>query len=205
MKLVVALEGIDGAGKSRLASYIETLCARHGQCCTRVGRRTHAVDPVVSTLTQLVNEEAGKLLPPAEVLVRLAREYQRARLAAEVPSGVVVFNRFILSALTAARLHQRDSAFIRRELKEIATLADLHATILVQCPPEVAWGRIQARRVGWSPLQSPPEERLRQVAAFMESNFRAGLLTGEQWWVDNSATLEKAQDQVDSYLLPYFE
>jgi dTMP kinase len=205
MKLVVALEGIDGAGKSTLVDYIEKLCARHGQPCTRIGRRGHTLQPVVRKLTQLLGEEAANLLPPAEVFIRMAREYQRAQVAAAVPSGVVVLNRFVLSALTTARMLQRDSAFIRREFKEIATLADLHATILVRCPPEMASGRILARRTGWSPLHPSPEGLLRQAEAFMAEDFQSGLLTGERWWVDNSTSLERAQDQLDAYLLPYLE
>jgi hypothetical protein len=38
----------------------------------------------------------------------------------------------------------------------------------------------------------------------MEEDFQRGHLTGQQWRVDNSGSLEVAEAQVTAYLLPYF-
>src|SRR5436309_11648604 len=107
MKIVLAIEGVDGAGKSSLAALVKRLCEQNGQPFTLVGRREGTANPLVGRLSRLLREEAG-LAPQAALLIRLAREHQRAQLAAAVPSGVVVLDRFVLSILALVRLHGID-------------------------------------------------------------------------------------------------
>jgi len=43
MKIVIAIEGMDGSGKSSMARLTEELCARYDQRFTRIGLRTSPV------------------------------------------------------------------------------------------------------------------------------------------------------------------
>src|SRR5207245_743511 len=105
MKIVLAFEGMDGSGKTSLAVFTRKLCEQHNQRYTLLGRREAYASPLVGRLTGLLHEEAANLVPQADIAVRLAREYQRAALAAAAPSGVVVLDRFVLSLLSLARFH----------------------------------------------------------------------------------------------------
>jgi thymidylate kinase len=203
MKIVVALEGVHGAGKSSVARFIEELCEQHGQQYSRVGRRGGYSCPPVGRLTQLLGKEARHLTPHADIFVRVAREYQRAHLAASAPPGVVVVERFVLSILALARVHGLDVDLLGHLLKDMAARADLHATILVKCPFEIAWSRMDQRLQSLSSTMIRGERILRPMAEFLEEDFSRGILTGQQWLVDNSTTLADAHEQLAGYLLPY--
>src|SRR5205807_8701574 len=148
MKIVVAIEGMDGAGKSSLGRFVQRLCAEHGQPCSRIGRRTGYVSPSVAKLTRLLGEESGNLTPQAEVFARLAREYQRAHMAASATPGIILLDRFVLTILALARVHGLEVDLILPFLREMTVRADLHATIFVTCPFEVGWRRVEQRNKG---------------------------------------------------------
>ncbi len=205
MKIVLAVEGTDGAGKSSLATYVKDLCAEHDRACTLVGRQTGFVSPVVAKLSRLLREETRALAPRADVFVRIAREYQRAHLAAVAPPGVVLLDRFVLTVLSLARIHGYEVDLITRLLQDITARADLFATIFVQCPFEVARSRVSSRNQAGVQVRQRGERLLRRVAEFMEEDFHRGLLTGQQWLVDNSRALENGEEQVASYLLPHLQ
>src|SRR5262249_39667358 len=150
MKVVVAIEGIDGSGKSSLARFVERLCQRFHRTCCRIGRRTGHTSGTIVKFTQLLNEEMSRLAPGAEVFLRLAREYQRAHVAAQVPQGIVILDRFVVSILTMARLHQLDDQALLPLLRRTAAQAGLHATLYIQCPFETAWDRVRQRHPGLS-------------------------------------------------------
>lgn len=202
MKIVIAIEGIDGAGKSSLARYIEAFCTQNGEQCTRVGRHTHYVSRVVSRLTHLLASEAANLAPQADIYARLAREYQRALLAAAAPGRVIVISRFVLSILAQARLAWESPDHLVRPLREIAEAADLHATVFVRCPVETAWERVRQRHPR-AAFHSGMKEHLQKIAGHMEEDFRKGAITGRQWVVDNSRSLAEGQEQIQEYLQPY--
>jgi thymidylate kinase len=203
MKIVVAVEGIHGAGKSSVARLIGDLCEQHGQRYSRVGRRTGHTTPAIGRLTQLLREEARHFTPHADIFLRVAREYQRADLAASAPAGVVVIERFVLSILALARVHGLNVDLLGPSLEDMVARADLQATILVKCPFEVAWGRMDERLQSLSSSMIRGEKILRPMAEFMEEDFRRGILTGQQWLVENSTTLADANEQVAGHLLPY--
>jgi thymidylate kinase len=204
MKIVLAIEGMDGSGKSSLTRYIHDLCEQHGYRCTRIGRRTGMVSSAVIKLTHLLREEVHELTPYTDVFVRLAREYQRAHTAALAPPGIVVLDRFVVTILSLVRLHGLNVEMITPLLREMVARANLHATIFVHCPFEAATNRVKERSQGLPP-GSKNEVLLRRMAGFLEEEFHRGLLTGQQWFVDNSKTLEDAEEQVTGYLLPYLE
>ena len=205
MKIVLALEGMDGAGKSSLARFVARLCEENGQICTRIGRRTGNVTSGIARITDLLNEEGPRLVSHTSVFLRLAREYQRAHLAAAAPPGIVVLDRFALSIHALARLNGQDVDLLLPFLKEITVRANLYATVFVHCPFNVAWKRVQRRNRG-RPLQRGWSERLlSRMGDYLEEEFRHGMLTGQQWEVDNSGTLEEAQKQIEGYLRTHLE
>jgi thymidylate kinase len=203
MKIVLAIEGTDGAGKSSLACYIQDLCQQFDCRCSRIGRRTGSINQAVAKITQVIGEETGRLTPQAEVYLRLAREFQRAHSAAMAPAGVVVLDRFVLTLLAQARVNGLEVSSLTRQLKEIVDRADLHATIFVGCPFEQAWERVRHRNEGMRSNRWTSEKILRQMAQFMEEEFRRGALTGQQWPVENAGTLAEAEEQVNEYLAPH--
>jgi thymidylate kinase len=205
MKIVVAMEGMDGAGKSSLARFIQRLCAERGLRCSRIGRRTGYVSPSVAKLTQLLGEETGNLTAPAEIFARMAREHQRAHLAASAPPGIILLDRFVLTILAMARVHGLDIDLLLPLLREMVSKADLHATIFVTCPFDMGWRRVEQRNKGLSSVLRRGERMFRRVAEFIEEDFHFGILTGKQWMVDNSRTLQEAERQVAMHLLPYLQ
>ena len=204
MKIVLAIEGVDGAGKSSLATLVKRMCEQNGQPFTLVGRREGTATPLIGRLSRLLREDTN-LVPQATLLVRLAREYQRAQLAAAVPSGVVVLDRFVLSILALVRLNGIDLFPFRALLKEVATRAHLHATLFARCPFELARLREQERDQGQTSNDGHGVAMQRRLAEFLEDDFQAGVLTGQQWPVDNAGSLEAAEVQVEDYLLPYLQ
>jgi thymidylate kinase len=203
MKVVIAIEGMDGAGKSSLARFVQRLCAEHGLRCSRMGRRTGYVSPCIGKLTQLLGEETGNLVPHAEVFARMARECQRAHLAASAPPGIILLDRFVLTLLALARVHGMDVDLLLPFLRDMAARADLHATLFVTCPFDMGWHRVEQRNKGLSSVLRRGKEIFRRVAEYLEEDFHFGLLTGKQWLVDNSKTLADAEEQVAAHLLPY--
>jgi thymidylate kinase len=204
MKIVVAIEGVDGSGKSSLASFIQRLCQEHGQSCSLIGRRAGYITPAIAKLSQVLREEVRALTPQADLFLRIAREYQRAHVAALAPQGIVLLDRFVLTVLSLARVYGHDADPLTPFLREIVARADLRATLFVHCPFEVAYHRVKNRRPD-SSTRHRGEAMLRRVADFMADDFQRGLFTGQQWPVDNSKSLAEGQEQVASYLLPYFE
>jgi thymidylate kinase len=203
MKIVLAVEGVHGAGKSSVTRFIGELCEQHGRRYTRVGRRSGYSIPAVGRVTQLLGQEARHLTPQADIFLRLGREYQRAELAASAPPGVVVIERFALSILALARVHGLDVALLTPLLEDLIARADLHATIFVKCPFETAWGRLDQRLQSLASTIIRGEKILRPMVEFLEEEFSRGLLTGRQWLVENSTSLAEANEQVAAYLLPY--
>jgi thymidylate kinase len=204
MKIVIAIEGADGSGKSSMARLTEELCDRYGQEFTRIGRRTGYVNRAVTKLTHILGRESANLTPQADLFVRLAREYQRAHLASTVSSGIVLLDRFVLSVLAVARINGQDVDLISSHLKEIALRADLHATVFVQCPFEVAWSRVLDRSLGLATTMERGQRLMQRMAKYMEEDYHRGILTGQQWTIDNSKTLDDSTEQLIEYLLPYF-
>jgi thymidylate kinase len=202
MAIVLALEGVDGSGKSSLAGFLQRLCREQGRSFTLVGRGEATSGPLVGKLTRLLREEPG-LTPPAEVFVRLAREHQRARLAASVASGVVVLDRFVLSDLALIRLNGLDPYPFLHLLRDLVSRAHLYATVLVRCPFEVAERRARERDRGGAGYERHNAALRRRLGEFLEDDFESGTLTGQQWPVDNAGELGAAEAQLRDYLMPH--
>jgi thymidylate kinase len=204
-KIVVALEGMDGAGKSSLALFARKLCEEHGQPFTLIGRREVYANPLIGRLTRLLAEEAGGLSPAAETCVRLAREHERAALAAQAQPGIVILDRFVLSCLALARFHGQDVEPLTGILREITYRANLHATVLVRVPFEIAWDRVKARRQMLGHRKPLDEHQMRRMATLLEEEFERGQLSGQQWIVDNTQPIVSAEEQLANYLAAHFQ
>jgi thymidylate kinase len=205
MKIVLAFEGADGAGKSTLVSSTKNRCDEFGRQFTAVGRREVSANTAVARLSKILHDDGIPLMPQADVFVRIAREYQRAALAAAVPTGVVVLDRSVLSILALARYYGHDADPIVTILKDITARAHLFATVLVQCPFDLAASRVQQRDKGSSPQVIGDERAYRRLAELIEEDFHRGILTGQQWPVDGSGELHKAEAQLFAYLFPYLK
>jgi thymidylate kinase len=203
MKLVLAIEGMDGSGKSSLAGCVRRLCLESGQPCTTVGRRAVHATPAVGKLTRLIQEESGNLTGPTAVLVRLAREYQRAHLAAEVPAGVVLLDRFVVSVLALARVTNQPVDLFLPLCRDIVGRARLNATVFVRCPVELCRQRVDARVEPGQPPRIRDVGLLRELSVTMAAEFERGVLTGDRWPVDNGGPLEEAEEQLIEYLRPH--
>jgi thymidylate kinase len=204
MKVVLAIEGTDGAGKSSLARFIKRLCEQHDEPFTLIGRRGPNATDLVAKLSRILQEDVCELTALTEIALRLARENQRALQAARIATGFVVLDRFILSFLGIIRLFGQDIDPLQQILKGVVTRAHLHATIFVKCPFDVAWSRVQGRNPKVSLRSNRGELIHRRMAQFVEQDFHAGLLTGQQWLVDNSQDQAVAEQQLATYLFPYF-
>jgi thymidylate kinase len=203
MRIVLAIEGADGSGKTSLATFLMKLCRQRGLPFTLVGRRESTASALVGRLSRLLQEEGEDLTPPGALLVRLAREYQRAQLAASVPAGLVVLDRFVLSVLALVRLNGLDPGPFHALLREVTVRAHLHATVFVQCPQEIAWQRVQQRGRGAAGNGQTSVQLFRQLAGYLEDDFQSGTLTGQQWLVDNSGAAGAAEAQLEDYLASF--
>jgi thymidylate kinase len=204
MKLVLSIEGTDGAGKSTLAQFIKRLCEQRNERFVMIGRRGPTAGELAAKLSRILQEDKAHLTPEVEIAIRLARESQRAVLAAQVPSGLVVLDRFLLSFLAMIRLCGQTVDPLLQIVQDIAIRAQLHATVFVQCPFETAWERMKRRNAKLSRQTNRGELVHRRLAQFMAEDFERGLLTGEQWLVDNSQSQHPAEEQLTAYLRPYF-
>jgi thymidylate kinase len=205
MKIVLAFEGMDGAGKTSLSAFTQKLCAEHGRRFTLIGRRESYASALVGRLTRILHEEAANLSPTAESLLRIARDHERACLAATSRSDVVILDRFVLSTLALVRLYGQEVEALFRPLHDVVVRANLRATVFVTCNFETARNRVKERNLNRPPRRSRDDRVLRKLAEFMEQDFWAGALTGQQWAVDNSQALLAAEEQMAGYLLPYLQ
>jgi thymidylate kinase len=194
---------MDGSGKSSLATFTRKLCEEHKQHFTLIGRKETYASPLAGRITRLLHEEAPSMTPQTESFMRIAREYERADLAVAPMGGVVVLDRFVLSSLSLIRFHGLDVEPITAIFKDLIARAHLHATVFVKCPFDVARNRVKERAIGGK--RSRDAVFLLRLAEFMEEEFDRGVLTGQQWPVDNSTTLQVAEQQVADYLLPYIQ
>jgi thymidylate kinase len=203
MKVVLAIEGPDGSGKSSLIRFIMETAEQHGRGFSWIGRRGPHASPDVARLTKVLKNEAKALTPQADFLIRIARDFQRAHYAAQAPAGVVVLDRFVINDLSLVRAAGQDPEPLMGLLKEIAQRAQLHATVFVKCPFEVTLSRVNLRNQQQGVRETRTEVFLRKLAAFMEEDFQRGILTGERWPVDNSQMLAVAEQELSRYLRPY--
>jgi thymidylate kinase len=202
-KLVLAIEGPDGSGKSSLIRFIKDFVEQQGRTFTWVARRGPYASTEVERMTRVLKDEKKVLTPEADFLIRVARDCQRARLAAQAPPGVVLLDRFVINDLSMIRSAGLDPGPFLGLLQGIKTQGQVDATVLVRCPFELASARVNLRDRDLHVRESRTESFLRKMAVYLEEEFERGILTGLKWPVDNSHSLAGAEQEVTSYLLPY--
>ena len=204
-KIVLAIEGADGAGKSTLLDKMKLLCDVYGRRLTRIGRRGKHAHPLVGRMTRLLHEEGDELTPFAEISLRLARESQRADLAAAAPAGIVVLDRFVISLLALIRNHGENTEPFLPVLRQITERAGLYATIFVECPFDVAWDRLRRRDEGSAVRDLRGQAVLQRLAQLAEEEFRRGEFTGRPWPIENSGPFGLSEQALARYLVPFLD
>lgn len=203
-KLVVVVEGVDGSGKGTLIKKMRSMAEERDISVRVIGRKGGDAGEVSDKITNIVQKHANELTLEADFHLRLAREYQRAKMASEEPAGLVILDRFVISVLSRTVEQGIDLEEARRQLSNPFRVAGVMVTVHVECPYEMAWARVihgihQGERE-MSPKEKRGEEYHRRLGERMEAEFEMRQLTGKLWHVDNSGTLEAAERQITGYM-----
>jgi dTMP kinase len=168
--LLITIEGIDGAGKSTLASALTESLRSRGVAAQLV--REPGGVPVSERLREMLAEPSLHLAPQTEALLYAAA---RAQLVQElvVPAlaegTVLVLDRFVDSSLAYQGAGRGLGVAQVRALNEFATggLAP-DRTLLLELPPALARERLAA--AGGSPdrLEREPSEFFEEIAVAYE-------------------------------------
>lgn len=144
--LLIAVEGLDGSGKSTQLELLHRFLVRRG---LGVHRSAWNSSPAVHPLTRSL-KAARRLTPESFALVHaadFADRYER-EIAPRLRAGIhVLCDRYVGTALARDGARGLDGAFIAR-LYDFARAADL--TFYFQVPPEVAAARILRSRPSFS-------------------------------------------------------
>jgi len=191
-RYVLALEGGDGCGKSTAVLQLSSLCRSRGISYRCIDRGGPAVPARIEALTRICHKHYGEYSKEADLLIRLARDLERAYEAAAVPEGLVILDRFVLSIYTRALIDKINVGPIEQLCRLAVSIACLNATIFVTCPFETAWERVhQTARHGVQPL-SPKELRgpefNRVFLAQQRMAFETVEIVGTRLELDNSGT-----------------
>lgn len=162
--VLVALEGIDGAGKTTQA---ERLCTQLRQEGLEVVRTK---EPTEGPWGRKLRESAqsGRLSPEEELecFLRDRREHVETLISPALAAGkVVLVDRYYFSTVAYQGSRGLDPAELRRRNEEFAPRPDL--LVLIEIPPELSLQRIR-RRSGEENLFER-EDSLRAVDAIFRS------------------------------------
>lgn len=191
MKRVVAVEGPDGSGKTHLIDSLRALADERQIPFTVIDRKSASVPASVRDITRMLRRGlvAGSdgLPPRADIGLRLAREAVRATMAASVPDGLVIFDRFVISVASRLTilppwvdegnsLAASEVAAITLLLGRVSQIAGLAGTLYCRCSFETSWGRTTARgaQLGLSPKEALGVELNRAIACEMDRLVRVG-------------------------------
>lgn len=188
-KYVLAVEGIDGSGKTTVVKELAALCASRSIPFSLIGRRPDSAPPAVAAFTDLLRAHGSEFALETDLMVRIAREYQRAVEAARAVSGLVVLDRFVLSVLARAQAERLSHIPVTQTLTRAAHMARLDGTLFIRCEFAKAWARITS---GTTPLafkETRGEAYNESFAAQHEHVFRTSELAATRIEVDNSGEL----------------
>lgn len=166
--MLIALEGIDGAGTSTQLSRVQGLVERHGGRCHVTHEPT--ATPVGRLIRRALAGEVGMGGTTLALLYAADRlEHLRTEIEPRLAEGmVVVTDRYVLSSL-AYQSCDIDSAWVA-ELNRFVRLPDL--TLFLRVSPTTAAARRDAR--GTPPERFDKMERQIHVAENYETLVRAG-------------------------------
>lgn len=147
--MLLALEGIAGAGKSTLRDRLLAAAAAEGLRAGHIGQFSWLSLQATRTITGL---RAGHSAPAAEQAVLAVRRdlelHARYNLAPALSLGSVIADRLTLStACLVALLHAQPVAGYVRQLAKVAA-ARAELTVLLTTPPSVCHTRLSGRETG---------------------------------------------------------
>jgi len=139
--MLIAIEGIDGCGKSTIAKYLKEELERRGFDVVLLK------EPTNSRWGRKIQESMEKRLPPEEELrlFLLDRKYdvERNILPALKEGKIVIMDRYYYSNIAYQGARGINPEKIRKMNEEIAPKPDL--VILLDAPPELCIERIKMR------------------------------------------------------------
>ncbi len=141
---LIALEGIDGAGKSTQAARLERRIASNGRTVLRLHEPTRG--PFGARLRALMSEGRDSCPPELEFELFLRDREQNVReniRPALVRGAVVILDRYYISSMAYQGARGLDPVEIRRANEAIAPVPDL--LIIFDLPVAVALDRIRRR------------------------------------------------------------
>ena len=194
----VAIDGIDGAGKTSTVQRLTERLQRQGASVARVERSGPESIASVAALTALIKASDGgsvALTPKADAHIRLARTYERLAAAAASGATVAIFDKWLPTEL--ARLTQADFEDVRYLVAD--TIAEMHTlTVILQAPFDVTWQRILQRP---EEQRSPKEMRGRQYNRVLYDNVANGIdrflaCGGRVHRIDSTQPIERVVDQI---------
>ncbi len=199
-KYVLAVEGIDGSGKTTVVRGLATLCAARSIPYTLIGRRPDDASPVVSAFTDLLRTHGNEFSVETDLMVRVAREYQRAVEAAHVASGLVVLDRFVLSVLARAQAEQVLAIPVDLLLTRAIHMARLDGTLFIRCDFANAWARITRGAAPLAFKETRGEDYNRTFATQHDHVFRTSQLAASRIEVENSGELSALMQNVSQVM-----
>ncbi len=204
-KYVLAVEGIDGSGKTTVVKELAALCASRSIAFSLIGRRPDSAPPAVAAFTDLLQAHGSEFALETDLMVRIAREYQRAAAAAVATSGLVVLDRFVLSVLARAQTEQLADIPVSQTLARAVRMARLDGTLFIRCAFSDAWARIASGTTTLAFKETRGEAYNRAFAAQHEHVFRTSGLAATRIEVENSAELSTLLQNVSRAMRPILD
>lgn len=165
-KYVLALEGGDGSGKTTVAQIIENHCLKNKVPYHYIGRNLHNAPKHIYALTNVLQEFGNCYSARTEIMIRIAREIQRATEGAKILNGLVVYDRFVLSVLARSYVDNIFDLPVEFLLDHATAISGLNATIFIDCPFEIGWDRIQVAFLTTGENLSSKEKKVWNTIAF---------------------------------------
>lgn len=167
---ILAIDGIDGSGKSTVARAVIAALSSRGIRAATADRSGPAAQVAVDGLTTMIKRSDGRLEildRRAEALVRGARAWQR--LAARRQGEILVLDRWLVSDLGSI---SEDAFEAHRAVFEgLIRTTSRGLTILLDAPFEVTWSRVSSRP--WSDM-SPKEQLGREANRRVHQEIETG-------------------------------
>lgn len=155
---LVALEGIDGAGKSTLVPVLAAACVAAGRECVT------SREPTQGPWGRRLRESATRGRLPLDEELELFRQDRLEHVSSVIRPAleagkVVILDRYYFSTAAYQGARGADPEAVIRQNEEFAPLPDL--LLLLDLPPEAGLGRVRAR--GDQPDEFEREQELTEA------------------------------------------
>jgi thymidylate kinase len=144
MSKILLFEGYDGSGKTTLIKNFKDFLTTNSLSFTEIDREFSSG---VSNLTSCIRDKDATLAPNAEVLLRIAREFERLEAVKTKYNkfDYIILDRCILSAISWIKYYNLDYTPFQNIVNFF--LENLGNSYLIYCsvPFEISWMRINQR------------------------------------------------------------